>query len=329
MRYEQLNVGELNVDSLIGGGVPVVGKGDKWFVDGTSGSNGNSGKSRSSALKTIEAGESALVASQNDILYVEPGAYLLTAELAWDKAWTHMCGLGGPNIGGDWSEPNVCLYTTGVAVASTITISGQNTRFANLNIQNYGANAACLTALTIDIYGCYFKNVGIAGNMTSEQNAVVAAASLYIGAAGMYPLFEDCYIGQDVWGVRAAANSGVIRFNDTGGRPNGGWFRRCRIVSTGSTVTCAMVAIPAATSSGRGWNFEDCTFQHFNDAGVSLNQAFYSVGASVQKHSMILKDCAAYGIDEWQDADDDVVISNMPVATVGGGLHIEPTATVS
>lgn len=265
----------------------------------------------------------ATTAGRNDTVVVFPGAYDLTATLTWANANTHMVGLGGPNIGGDYSENNVVIYTDSTDVASVLTVTGQNSQFYNFVVENMGANAACLTAATINIYGTYWNRVAFHGNTNSTQNAVAASASLYIGAAGMYPLLENCIIGQDVWGVRATANQGVLRFSGTGGRPNGGIFRGCQFLSTGSTATCAMVAIPAATSSGRGWLFDNCTFQHFNDAGASLNQAFYSVGTGVQKHSMLLHHCSAFGIDEWQDADDDVVIGTMPITGTGGGLHIE------
>jgi len=43
----------------------------------------------------------------------------------------------------------------------------------------------------------------------------------------------------------------------------------------------------------------------------------------------MLHQCSAFGIDEWQDADDDVVIGTMPTATAKGGLHIELTQHIA
>jgi len=272
-----------------------------------------------------------MVAYRNDVMLVAPGAYDLDAELAWSKPWTHLLGLGGPNMYGDYSEPNVFIYTDAITVASVITVTGQNSIFVNAGIGNFGANAACLTAATINIYGTTFRDCSFMGTTVTEQCAVAAAASLYIGAAGMYPLVVDCQIGQNVWGTRTTANSGVLRFSGTGGRPNGGVFRRCRIVSTGDDANCALVAIPAATSSGRGWLFDDCTFEHFDSAanGGQLNQAFYSVGTGVQKQSMLLHNCGLFGVDEWQDANDVVVWSDMPTSSTSGGIGREPTAAIS
>ena len=278
-----------------------------------------------SIFTTVTEAEDACVADRNDVVAVTPGAYDEEAEIDWDKEYTHLVGLGGANIGADYSEYGVVIYTDTTAVAKVLDVTGHHSQFHNFIVENNANNAGNLAAANIGAYGTRWKGVAFHGNMQATQNATEACASLYIGAAGMYPLVEDCIIGQDVWGTRAAANSGVLRFSETGGRPNGGIFRRCQFLSTGSTVTCAMVAIPAATSSGRGWLFDSCTFQHFNDAGASLNQAFYSVGSGVQKHSMLLHNCSAFGIDEWQDADDDVVIATMPITGTGGGLHIEQT----
>lgn len=285
------------------------------------------GIKNSDIYTSLSEAEDSCTAYQNDVVCITPGAHVETEEIAWDKAHTHIVGLGGPNIGGDYSEYNCVVYTVTSGVGSVLTVTGQYSQFHDFVVENNYSHATNLTAATINTYGTYWKNVAFHGNMQANQNATAACASLYIGAAGMYPLLEDCIIGQDVWGTRAAANSGVLRFSGTGGRPNGGIFRRCQFLSTGSTVTCAMVAIPAATSSGRGWLFDSCSFQHFNDAGVSLNQAFYSIGTSVQKHTMLLKNCVAFGIDEWQDADDDVVLATMPITGLGGGLHREPTGT--
>jgi hypothetical protein len=273
--------------------------------------------------------EAAMEGYRNDVMLVSPGAYAETAEIAWDKAWSHIIGMGGSNIGGDYSEPNVVIYTITADVTQVLNVTGQNSKFMNFVVENNKDDADNLAAALINIYGTHWRNVAFHGNMQSTQNSTAAAASLYIGGAGMYPLIENCIIGQDVWGARAAANSGVLRFTSVG-QPNGGLFKDCQFLSVGTTATCAMVAIPVAGYMGRGWLFNNCTFQHFDSAGAdeSLNQAFYTVTGQ-HNHAILLHKCSSYGIDEWQDGNFGVVASTMGVATVGGGLHIEPTATVS
>lgn len=278
---------------------------------------------------SIAAGEDALTASRNDVLLVYPGAYLESAELDWDKNQTHMVGLGGPNVGGDWSEPNVTIYTTGTAVVQPLDVSGNNCQFHGINVNNYGANAACLFAVKVNGYAAWFENCGIKGSFTSAQNGVATSGSLHIAGAGMYPVFKDCQIGQDVWGVRTTANGGVIVYNSSA-RPNGSDFINCRILSVGDDANCCMVRIASSTSSGRGHRFDNCIFQHFSssaNADTTLAKAFYSPSTGVQKHTFTLHDCTALGIDEWQTDDDTVVMSGMPITGLGGGLSRNPTGT--
>jgi hypothetical protein len=272
----------------------------------------------------------AASAYRNDTVVAFPGAYNITTELAWNKPQTHFCGMGGPNQRGDYSEPEVVLYTDTAAVANTVTVSGYNCIFKNATIQNAGANAGNLSALNLTARGCYFENMSIQGTMATGQLDVVAAASLYIGAAAYYPEFRNCIIGQNVWGTRSGALSGVIRFTNTSSAtcPQNVLFDHCTVLSASETVTTAMVALPANNALDRMAEFRDCTFHNFsvNDA-IKLNQVIYdNCGTS---HSILLTGaCAAIGIDEWQDADggNTRIGSTMPIVGLGGGLARNPTA---
>lgn len=272
----------------------------------------------------------AMTASQNDVLYVTPGAYDEDAEVAWSKSATHLVGLGGPNTHGDYSEPNCVIYTDAITNASTITVTGNNCQFINMTISNAGNNAACLTPLTANGYGGYYQNCSFQGNMQANQLSTVAAASLYVGGAGMFNQFVNCQIGNDQWGKRSGANSGQIRFTGTV-QPNGIIFKDCRVVSWSATTTCAAVALPANGAVGRGLTFDNCMFYNLNDPSwTNMANVFYDNDAAGQ--TIVLKDCAAYGYAEWQAngaGADRRIFSNMGVATAGGGLMIEPTATIS
>ena len=92
---------------------------------------------------TLASAEAAMEAYQNDVLLVMPGLYTESAETDWDKAWTHMIGLGGPNTYGEYAEPNCVIRTTGTSVVNTLDVTGQLCQFHNVTFNNYGANAAC------------------------------------------------------------------------------------------------------------------------------------------------------------------------------------------
>lgn len=267
-------------------------------------------------------------ASRNDIIFVLPGAYDEDVEIAWSKANTHLVGLGGPNTGGDWAEPNVVIYTDATTVASVITVTGANCMFLNATVSNYGDATACLRAFTLDKYGCYFRNMAFQGVMTAGSDGEVEACSLGIWGDAFNPIFDNCIIGQDVWDVRTAAGSGMLNFGDTGGRPSGGWFRNCRFLSNSATAAVAMIRIKISASIGRSWLFDGCEFSNWNEAGTKLTKVIYQGGAA-QKTAIRLKNCAAYGFSKWTDVGYGSIMSCNPVATVGGGLEIEPTSTVS
>jgi len=274
--------------------------------------------------------EAKMVAYRNDVMLVAPGAYAETAEIAWDKQASHIIGMGGPNTHGDYSEPNCVIYSATITVASVLTVTGNNCQFVNITVSNAGNNAACLTALTANAYGGSYRGCSFQGNMAANQLSTVAAASLYVGGAGMFNHFIDCQIGNDQWGKRSGANSGQVRFTGTV-QPNGIIFKGCRVVSWSATTTCAAVALPANGAVGRGLTWDNCTFYNLNDPSwTNMSNVFYDNDAAGQ--TIILKDCAAYGYAEWQALGAGVdrrIFSNMGVATAGGGLMIEPTATIS
>ena len=265
---------------------------------------------------------------RNDVVCVFPGAYDIGAELDWSKQATHMIGMGGPNQMGDYSEPNVVVYTDTAAVAQTIDLTGNNCQFMNVSIHNWGNNSGNLAAMKVDGYGCRFKNVSFAGTATAGNDDTVAAASLYIDDGGSYPIFENCVIGQNCWDVREGANSGVLRFTGTAGTgPYNGKFKNCLFLSRSETATVAMVALPADYCIHGDWRFENCHFSNYSSNWQNnLNQVFYdNCGSS---HMIMIRGCSAIGIDEWQDADagNSHIGADMPIVGTGGGLARNPTA---
>lgn len=272
----------------------------------------------------------ACSANRNDVVLVFPGAYDINAELAWSKAATHLVGLGGPNTHGDYSEPNVAIYTDLATAGSTITVTGNNCQFVNATVVNVGAAATALTAFTANAYGCYYKNMSFQGNMAADQLSAVAAASLYVAGGAMFNQFMNCQIGNDQWGKRSGANSGQVRFTGTV-QPNGIIFKDTRIVSWSQTASCAAVALPANGAVGRGLTFDNCLFYNLYDpAWAYMENVFYDNDMAGQ--TITLKDCAAFGYQEWQANGAGVdrrIWSNMGVATLGGGLPIEPTGTIA
>jgi len=306
-----------------------LGIGDVYYVADSSGAFYQNlldgGVPTNEIFSTLSEAEDACTTTQNDVVCMTPGAYLETAEIAWDKPHTHIVGFGGLNQLGDYSEPSVVVYSTTITVANILNITGQNCQFHDVNVQNAGANAACLSAVKLDKYGCYFKNVRIAGCMAATQAATALACSLWIRGAGMYPIFDNCVIGHDVWTTRSGANQGVILFNESNTQVNGGLFRNCQLLSVCETATGAFVSVVGNNVLGRGWVFDNCIFNNYT-TGTKMNQAFYqSASNSIYDRAVLLKDCIlnTKGCDAWQDSDYGNIYGNQPASASAGGLVTE------
>jgi len=268
----------------------------------------------------------AATASRNDVILFAPGAYAVTASLAWSKDNVHAIGLAGPRSWSDYGEYGVSIYTTTAAVAEAVNVTGDYCQFHGMNFGNNGANAGNLAAFLLNAYGGIMKGCSFDGAMNTTSD-VAAAAAVYVHSAHDY-LFEDCRIGDASWWTRDQANSGQLAF--TGTESYNGIFKNCLFQMSSATAACALVRIVASTSLRLDTIFERCLFtnQNVNWAG-NLSQVFYNP-TPMTTCRILLKDCAMSGFDEWQDSDEGSMYqSNMGVATAGGGICIEPTATIS
>lgn len=141
----------------------------------------------------------------------------------------------------------------------------------------------------------------------------------------MYPIFESCNIGHQVWATRSGANQGVILFNESNTQANGGQFRNCNILSVCETATGAFVSVVGTNVLGRGWSFDNCIFDNYT-TGTTMNQAFYqSASNSIGDRAVLLKDCIlnTKGCDAWQDSNYGNIYGNQPASNAAGGLVTE------
>lgn len=329
MRHEKHSVGELTVNWCSLHGIGDLGKGQKWYINplANGGSNGNSGKTAGTALATLAAAESAAVADQNDTILALPGNYIETGRLLWDKDHTHLRGLGGPNNrGGDYG---VYILTTDTGVIEVIDITAQRCQFWGVAIGNFGNNAACVAAVTLDGPGNYFNGVHFAGNLYDAQAQDADCCSLQIDSDGDNALFEDCIIGTNVNAKRTQDGSGQLLFPSVASGPTNGKFKDCEFRSWAETDVVPLISIPNTAGIDRIWQFKDCLFHNFwTNWGGMCTRVFYT-GVAVQTALIALRgDCMSSGYDEWQDRDLSILFqSDMPVADIAGGLAAEPTTT--
>jgi len=133
MRYEELSVGQLNVDNILGNGAVtnVVTKGKKLYVDSVHGSDGNDGLTPNSAKATIfgTSGAHALcTASHGDHIFCLPGhveSVIAAAGGAFSKIGVTVHFLGS---GASRAKVN---FGTGAVVLSDINFSATGVTLNN------------------------------------------------------------------------------------------------------------------------------------------------------------------------------------------------------
>lgn len=111
------------------GGVPVHGDfttGSVFFVDSTTGSDGNTGKKPTQAFATLDKATNACTANKHDIVYIMPNhAETIASATSWvpDVAGVQYIGIG---MGSD--TPELTFSATG----SQVIVSGGNNLFRNI-----------------------------------------------------------------------------------------------------------------------------------------------------------------------------------------------------
>ena len=265
-------------------------------------------------------------AYRNDVVLVFPGAYDIDTELAWNKDNTHLVGMAGPVNWTDYSEPGVAIYTDTAGTVDTIDVTGKYCQFHDVLVSNNGASTSSISAINHDGYGCYFKNVVIQGNMTSQQAGNANCASLIIDGGGYSCLFEDCTIGDNLWATLTTGSQ--LLFPSTGG-PYNGIFRRCLFLAKIETAASVYMVSMGSASGGRmdrTWLFDKCHFSNFWTNFADQLDVCFSDGCSSTKNLM-LRDCTSQGIDKWGGTGPNSRFgANMPIVGVGGGQARLPTA---
>lgn len=179
-------------------GVPVVGGGPSvpvttgkyFFVDSTTGSNGNSGSDKDHAFSTITYALTKCTASKGDVIVVMPGyAETVTAAIAINVAGVYVVGLGWGRL-----KPTI----TGNAAVDAVDISAANVTFDNFH---FGAPLTDAQTAMINVSGAGVTVRNITGLGSVGSQNVVDCITLASGA-------NDCLIENvSLWNTTVAVNS--------------------------------------------------------------------------------------------------------------------------
>jgi hypothetical protein len=239
-------------------GIPWGPNSQAYIVDPQNGNDGNSGKTWSRSLLTLEAAYAKCVANQNDtvVLVGGPTALNPAIPIVWDKSYTHLVGLSAPLSMGQRCR---VVGTGDLDLSVLFTLSGSGCIVKNVQFfdgKNSAANGACVL---VSGSRNYFENVFVAGMGDGTASGPSTRAGSYsLEVTGAENLFRDCTVGLDTIPRTAASSEAII----SGVRNR---FLHCEFRTQGlAAAGNFLVTIDASTSSkGQDTQFEDCLFFNF------------------------------------------------------------------
>jgi hypothetical protein len=329
-RHEQFNVNQLIVGTINGLPFPGgIGMGKVFHVAPVTSSGVNfrdqlleGGVDPGTIFSTVAAAEDACVAGRNDTVFVNQAAYALTAHLDWDKAFTHLIGVGAPIRVAQRAR---ITCATAADVSPMFHVSGQGCIFYNLMFSNDGVDTGNLITMQVDSQSNYFGNCYFANG--SATNAIAGGAALALGGSStsLYNVFERCTIGSA--NTISSSTYRALLFNGVNTKST--LFKDCHFTLQASAATVAFVEL---NSSGTGNDtyilFDGCFFR--NVTSTSLTSAFVIPAGqdSNTRQIDIMPNCMMWGAANWDSGNTGVIKTTLGTYTAGGNSGIaESTAT--
>ena len=275
--------------------------GNEYFLDATNGSDSNDGRSPDKAFKTIAVAYAALVANQNDILYVIGGSSSIqvTADFTWGKAYTHMIGV---SAGGPYGRSRFG-HTGAGPVVSLFTVSVNGCIFKNIHWQQGNGYAAQLNNVVIGAssnYG-YYENCHFDSPLNAIEGAL-AYRQLLFTALARSNTFRNCWFGD--WTAQPTSTDGALI--EFGGTNAGTQFFGCTLII--NTTQATMVPIKCAVDIGGGNApgyvlFDNCNFLALS-TGVNVLATAPTVG------KLVFLRCKSFGVANYSATSTNVIIAN-------------------
>lgn len=192
------------------------------FVDGTNGSDGNSGISTDQSVRTIA--KAITLASRGDVIFirakaftggttVDPTAY--TENITINVEGLTLCGVSGEGI-----APFLPQIKKSVATSPVITVTKPGVTIMNLDINGAGCDKGCIYAAEtystsgtyvdgLNVINCHIRN-GRGGALAALNEATGAYGGITLANAAWYVKVYGCYFYNCRGGV-VAVGSGTGR----------------------------------------------------------------------------------------------------------------------
>lgn len=277
--------------------------GNYYWVDGTNGSDGNTGGPQD-PLKTLTQALAQCVAGNNDVVLFT-GTFSPSATFTWSKNNTHLIGLGQAVI----SVANPAA-TTG-ALSPLVNVTAQGCIFQNFTVVSGIAQAATQVAWAEAGGDNVYTAVTI--NQVANATAGAQAGNRALTVASKSNVFTNCIVGGDQV-IRATAASANLEFLAGSGD---NIFDTCVFPMWSSVATTVFATAATATMSGFTM-FKNCLFALNLQGAGSVGTL--TVGMTINATAggvVMLQDTAMIGATATGAGAP--VYTNLPASNAAGG----------
>ena len=267
-------------------------------------------------MATLPGAFALTTANKNDIIIYVPGSTSLnlTAQLVWNKNFTHLIGFGAQRMA---QRSRIFQGSAATGLSPLINITASFCHFENLLVFQGVADATSLLDVQVTGRGNYFFNVHFAGGGNATM-AIDNCASLMVNG-GEENTFQSCRFG--ITTIPLATGGNVLRFD---GRAKENYFINSEIAALVGNVGARLVElVDGAALDQINW------FRNVQFVANSVNQAVslesaWEIPALTGTTPIVHLDanCHGRGFDDWDDNDRGLLYLAAGTITAGGNAGI-------
>lgn len=268
-------------------GLPYVGS--VVYVDPTSGSDTNAGRTQNQALATVAAAYDETQSAQHDVVLIAPtggtGRTAETTAITWAKRFTHLIGNAAPTYqdaraGISFGTGGSLSVTENGCIFRTLTFNGST----DINVP-------------VTVSGDYNAWIGVdfKGSLNETTGDDTAMRCLVLSGA-QENTFAGCTFGSDTI-MRSAANA-TVEFASAASR---NVFADCRFIEATDATTPVHVLFTGTSAIDRWLEFRDCLFYNFTANDAAEPAAVMDLSAQTATgHVLLTGNCQLHHIDNWE-----------------------------